>query len=354
MRGRASRASAVALTLLLGAGRASAAEPSAEDRARLPALLRAGSAANKAKKWDECIAAYAEAVRLGKTPETLGNLGLCEEAQGQHDVDAYHHLREALISPGVDRMLDESKRTQYEKAFAHVGARVAEVYVSATPPHAVLLIDGRPIGKSDGRTFILEPGKHKFGAQLEGYADKVESRDLLGGDKSVVDLPLERLPQAAPVAATPAPVAATPAPVAPTHKIEGKQARGIPWCIPSATPSGVLMTLACAGLATTVVSGATAIGLEVHFQSLRNKLIAQGYQANACGKPGSPQGCAEMRDRGEQSMGAVYATVTAGIATGMLAGATALAFAFDRDPSRPSVALTIGPQGGGIGLTGAW
>jgi hypothetical protein len=61
MRGRAWTASAMALGLLLCEGRAGADEPSAEDRARLPSLLRAGADATKANKWDACITALSEA-----------------------------------------------------------------------------------------------------------------------------------------------------------------------------------------------------------------------------------------------------------------------------------------------------
>ena len=51
---------------------------------------------------------------------------------------------------------------------------------------------------------------------------------------------------------------------------------------------------------------------------------------------------------------AMYATITAAVATGVLAGATGIAFMLDRDPKRPSLSLTVGPQGGGIGVVGAW
>jgi hypothetical protein len=144
MRGHAWRASAFTLGLLLGAGSAGADEPSAEDRARLPALLRAGADAAKAKKWDACIAALSEAVRIKETPETLGKLGLCEEADGQHDVDAYHHLSSSLRSPGVDASVEPYRA--YNAALVRVEARVARILVWTSPTDGFIIVDSKPLG----------------------------------------------------------------------------------------------------------------------------------------------------------------------------------------------------------------
>lgn len=335
----------LAAALILAVGPAHAEEPGAAERERLAKLLGDGAKAAQAKRWDACISAYTSAIKIEKTPERLGERGLCEEAQGTHNVDAYNHLDEAVNAPGIDRQIDPYKR--YAEALKRVGKRVVDVFVTANPPHATILVNDQPIGERSGGTLILEPGHYVFTARLEGYTVKPQPRDLPRGDHAEVILNLERLPQTAPVAST-------PAPVAPVRKVEGAPARSIPWCIPSATPRGVLMTLACAGLATTVVSGATAGGLEVHFQSMRASLTKQGYQTDTCGKPGAPKACTDVFDRRAQRNGAVYATITAGVATGVLAVATVFAFALERDRSSPSIALTVSPQGGGIGLAGAW
>lgn len=360
MRARARRASAVALGMLLGTASAHADEPSAEDRARLPALLRAGSDATKAKKWDACIEALSAAAAINDAATTWGDLGLCEEAAGRFP-DAYKHLRQAMAFP-TTAMHSHRPWRGYQEMLTSLTSRVALVIITTFPANARVVIDGRPYGIADGSAIPLSPGTHTFVGRLEGYEDASKTRSMRATDLPSVDLwltPKDKavatpVPQAEPKPTVTPVVPSKPASVAPVRKVEGTTVRSIPWCIPNATPRGALMTLACAGLATTVVSGATAIGLEVHLQSLRNKLIAQGYQLGTCGKPGAPPECAQVRDRGGQRMGAVYATITAAVATGVLGGATALAYALDRDPSRPSIALTVGPQGGGIGFIGAW
>src|SRR6185436_8775163 len=88
---------AVMLGILLGAARSSADEPSADTKARLPALLRAGADAAKAKKWDACIEALSAAAAIDGAATTLGDLGLCEEASG-HFAAASTHLHRALAS----------------------------------------------------------------------------------------------------------------------------------------------------------------------------------------------------------------------------------------------------------------
>jgi hypothetical protein len=346
---RAVRLFAIFAACVLAAEHASAEEPSSADRERLAKLTSDGAKAARAEKWEECIAAYTAAKQIEQTPVRLGELGLCEEAHGERNVDAYHHLHAAVNGPGIDRKRDPYKR--YADALARVGTRVAEVYVSVDPPQAVLLIDGQPIGTSDGRTHILKPGHHDFAAQLEGYKTRTDPRDLIGGQRAEVFLPLEREPTPPVIASTAAP-RPTASPVAPRPSASTRPSVSS-WIL--ARPERIALT-AAAGLAalTALGSGGAAIGLELHFQSMREAVVKQGYQPDTCTKPIAPKACAELRNRSNNADGASYAAITAAVATGVFAGATVLTFVLDRAHPRPSVALTVSPEGGGIGVMGAW
>lgn len=207
---RATSILAILAACVLAGEHARADEPPSIDRERLAKLASDGAKAARAKQWEVCIDAYTGAVQTGavqieETPVRLGELGLCEEAHGQRDVDAYHHLDAALNAPGVDRKVDPYKR--YSVAFERVGKRVAEAYVSVDPPQATLLVNGEPVGKWDGRTLILKPGHYDFAAQLKGYIGKSDARDLVGNQRAEVFLRLEREPAPA---ATASPVAPRP------------------------------------------------------------------------------------------------------------------------------------------------
>jgi hypothetical protein len=322
---RAARCFAIFIALILAGGQARATEPSEADRERLAKLLREGADAAQANKWDACINAYTSAVQIESTPERLGELGLCEEAHGQRDVEGYRHLHAALHSAGVDRTLDPSKLTQYEKGFARVAERVAEVYISATPPSATMFVNGREIGRTDGRTLLLTPGHYTFTAQLKGYKGKPDVRDLLGGDKAVVDLKLEAEHAQLPPASTGGSISA--------------------WLF--ARPERIAL-VAVTGLAalTAASSGGTAIGLEVDRGSYGSK-----FTPSSCfsGNSSRPPECAAAQERAHQADAAVDVMAGALVVSGIGAAITGVLFVVDRpSPHHPSIVPTASKNGGGI------
>lgn len=340
------------VVLLCGPGTAWAGEPTAADRARAAELVQTGTVAAKAKRWEACMRALSDAFAIDAAPTTAGQLGLCEEQAGKL-VDAYDHLHR-VVNAAPSSSKDEPWKT-YKATLARVLERVAVLWVTVHPREARVLLDGRPLGRADGRSFAVEPGAHTITARLDGYEDKVHPVAVRGGDVPHVHLRLT------PKQAGEAPKAPSPA-VASTSTATTRPAPATPppdssvpapfrWCLPGPTPRGVLAPLACAAVVTTVASGATTIALEVDRKSLRDQVSSDACRPTA---PSRPEVCDALAERVRQRNGAFVVTIGAALASGVLAGAARVAFGFEPSPTRPTIAPTAGPNGGGIILVGAW
>lgn len=345
-------------TLVLGAvgvgipSRA-AAEPSSEDSARLPALLKAGADASRAKKWDACIESYSAAVAIEESAATFGELGLCEEAAG-HFARAHPHLKRAVagIAP------EDARRTRYQAALGRVAEQVAIVFVTVTPTDARLVVDGRPLGRGEGRNVAVEPGRHVFSARLEGYEDASKAITVNAREMPHLELPLKPLPKAI-SPASPTPTTATAPTVHTASMAEPRSAPSLPvplrWCAPAWSARGVLGPAACTGVLAALASAATTIGFEVHYTSMQRALIERGFTASTC-TPGQPSAssaeCEDIYGRRQQRNTARDVLIGTGIAAGALIGMTGVAIALE--PLGPRVTANASADGGGIVFLGTW
>lgn len=326
---------------------AAAATPNDADAARYADLLRKGSEAAKAGKWDACATALTEAIEIQDAPTVLGDLGLCEEQAGRFAL-AHKHLLRALEAAPADKQVEPWKRLQ--AALVRVRDRVALLIITTDPPKASIIVDGRPVGRADGQTIAVEPGRHTVAGRLEGYEDDVvQTEDLHAGDFPNIHISLRPKPRAA----LSSPVRHTPSAPSPPEKPSDVSRLFAPaW-----SPRGVLVTLAYAGTAATLVSGATAIGFEAHYQSMRASLDAKGYQGNTCRSgrpPGTPAECEEVDARLQQRFTSVNVLIGSAVTLAALWGAAGLAMYLDRSPLRPTVAATASTNGGGIVILGKW
>lgn len=338
-----------ALSLL---ARSAAGAPNDGDAARHAELLRQGAAAAKAQRWDACIQALTEAVEINNTPAALGGLGLCEEQAGRY-ARAHDHLRRAMEAAPPSAKAEPWKG--YQAALAKVNERVALLIITIQPPSARVIIDGRPIGQGDGQTIAVEPGKHTVVGRLEGYKEKVVvTDDVRAGGTPNIGIVLEPLPRAPAASASAAPTV-RPQPLAPLAGSAPPSASNL--FRPAWSPRGVLVTLAYAGAATALVSGATAIGFEVHYQSMASRLDTSGYQRNTCRKgepPANAADCAEIVARIGQRDISANVLIGSAVAFGALSGAAGLAMYLDRSPLGPKVTATASANGGGIVVLGTW
>ncbi|MFO0586070.1 MAG: hypothetical protein U0441_00955 [Polyangiaceae bacterium] len=141
--------------------------------------------------------ALKEAIRLDGAAKIRGDLGLCEEGAGQL-TEAYADLHYALT-----QVPPETRRTArwlvFQASFERVKAQTVAVVVTLAPYTAYLLVDGRSMGRSDGRVIALRPGKHTFFARETGYQDltRIETLTLGKGtynEPRNLDFSLAKLP----------------------------------------------------------------------------------------------------------------------------------------------------------------
>lgn len=342
------RAWFAAVALLLAAFPARAAEPSDAERARLAPLLKAGAGAAKAKQWAACIEAFTAAAAIDGAAKTWGELGLCEEGAGRFALAHRHLLRAREGAPSEEK--EREPWTRYKAALKRVKDHVAVVFVSADPPNARIILDGRPLGPTDGNDIAVEPGVHTFAARLEGYEDVTDTRPMPAGSYPHVHLPLKRKPQAAP-SATPAATPAKLAPIAPVPVPARTSSSVATWFVPSWSVRGGLLALAYLSATTLAASSVTWLGFEVARADLRS-----GLADNACdpARGSVPVQCDALHERYVQRQTAVHVTTGAAIATGIFGVATGLAIYLDRSPLRPTIAPTASPEGGGFVVIGAW
>lgn len=347
---RAARQGAAAASLLLVCLRiapALAGEPNDGEKARLAELLRAGDAAAKAKQWQACVQAYREALAIEDSPRTAGELGLCEE-QLLRFADAHNHLDRAMDAAPTDPKSEPWSR--YQAGMVRLRTRVGVLFISVSPPDAAVLLDGRPLGRADGRHVAVEPGTHTLAARFGGYEDVTKTIVVTAPSSPQIDLALKPLPKS-PIAPTPkasspaGPPANVPAAPSPADSVPAP----FRWCLPAASPRGVLAPVACAGVAATIAAGATAIALEVDRASMSR-------DPSSCGPdvPSPPPRCASLHERRVQRDTAVDLTIGAGIAAVVLAGAAGIAYGFERGATSPTIAPTANIHGGGIVILGTW
>ncbi len=340
---------AAAVAVVLATAKARAGELHAAEKARVAAFVRAGAAAANARQWSACIQAYSAAAAIDDTPATAGDLGLCEEQAGRF-VDAYNHLRRATDAAPPDPTTEKSAQwKRYETAKARVRKRVVILFITVSPTRAAVVLDGRPLGRVEGRHIAIEPGTHTVAARLDGYMDAVEPpRTWNAGD--IPRVHLELTPKLVP------PASSLPTSVLPRANAGSAAARPVlPGPAPVAwykTPKGWLVPVAVVSAAAFAVSGATALALEVD----RGSLASRAGDSGACGPDAAspPRVCQSLGERFLQRNTAVDVTIGAAIATGILGGAAGLAVGLDRRPGSPAVVPTASVNGGGIFILGSW
>jgi hypothetical protein len=337
--------------LVLGLGvtfaETSAAEPTAADRARMAELLREGDEAAKARDWKGCAEARRAALKIEYAPTVAGDLGLCEE-QASRFAAAYTHLWRALEAAPPDRKGEPWER--YQAAIVRLRERVALLIITADPPETRVLVDGVPIGRGDGQTVAVEPGRHTVAGRLAGHDDVVvKTDDLRAGAIPNVHLALRRRPSGEAVTPAGLPAAGT-APFFPPPEPSAT----FP-CEPSASVRGVLVPAACLGAAVFAASAVTALGFELHMSAMHSALDARGFRPSSCA-PGQPAAgstdCKELDARARQRTDAANVMIGTGIAAAWLGLAAGIVVALD--PRGPRVAATASVDSGGILVQGQW
>lgn len=200
----------LASILVTGAARADDVEQARE-------AFRRGTALAKDAQWGAALAAFERSAKLRPSAGTTYNIGVCERALGQY-VRARQTFVRALDEKKTEIDLPEATVADIRRFVGEIEGLVAAIDVSLSPADASLAVDGAPLETTSvdapsptllagalsagpGRPppasrfrVVLDPGAHVFVVSREGFADAVRMVTVRPGEKTRLDLTVERLP----------------------------------------------------------------------------------------------------------------------------------------------------------------
>jgi hypothetical protein len=150
--------------------------PSTEDQVRR--ILADAVAEYDAGRYPEAQALFRQAHELAPTARTLRGIGMASFEMRQY-VAALRALREALVA--AERPLTDAQRAQVEALIIRATAFVARVRVELDPQGTTLRVDGVPVEIEEDGTFLLDAGRHVFGAEHAGHRPGTLEVQLEGG-----------------------------------------------------------------------------------------------------------------------------------------------------------------------------
>jgi serine/threonine-protein kinase len=157
-------------------------------------------------------------------------------ALGQHSVSA------SLSGHSVVRQTVELTRETRSRAItlslAPVTAPMGVLSVSTTPSGAAVTLDGRPVGSTPARLDV-SAGRHVLRVEQAGYAPLTRELDVKAGQREALELALEPVPVAAPVASR-GPIAFEQVEVKP-RQVEGPENPAFPPVARLARQSGTVV-----------------------------------------------------------------------------------------------------------------
>jgi PEGA domain len=199
----------------------------ADDIEQAREAFRDGSTLAKDAQWGAALAAFEKSSMLHASAGTTFNIAVCERALGQY-VRARRTFQRALDERKSEAELPESSVADIKRFLGEIDGVVGAVDVSLAPADAAVAVDGQPLelvsstaGGAAGPTLlagtlpagpgkappaakfrvVVDPGAHVFVVSREGFADAVKTITVRPGEKTRLDLTVERLPASLAVSA---------------------------------------------------------------------------------------------------------------------------------------------------------
>jgi tetratricopeptide (TPR) repeat protein len=347
------------------------AAPSASAAARADELFKAGMSDVKQQKWSEAEAKFAAAFSLNRSYDVAANLGQTQYRLGKYR-DAAENIAFALRSwPVVGK---REPRELAVKRLAELRKLVATVVIRVSAPGAMVLVDGREIGRAplDGEVFV-EPGARVIEARLVGYEDAKQTIEAVKGGAHEVALTLAQaaastISTSGGTATGAANTAESGAGGAPSGSMKGTQrtpkAQGAE---DGRKASSGVHPLVLGGLVTTGVAVALGITFAVASNAKasdaedQKSALVRSNGDTACTGAGAPLSCVDLQDAIKAKDAFANASSWSFIGAGLLgAGTVIIALTSSRATPKeaPSVSAQVVPvvvsQGAGLMISGAW
>lgn len=172
---------------------------------RFAELVNTGDRARLARRTNEAVKAYNDALDIRHDPAVHGRLGLILLESGDTALAA-----DKLLIAITKGQAPQYLMKQFHEAFTRVRPKVCFVEVIVSEPNAAVLIDGEegPESESTGFHVFVTAGAHTFLAKREGFLDAIKAIDVPGGGELQIKLELKPMPLPPP----PPPAYVAPAP----------------------------------------------------------------------------------------------------------------------------------------------
>lgn len=140
-------------------------------------------------RYAEARTAFRQAHELAPTAKTLRTIGMCSFNLGDY-LDALVNLEAALVEPR--KPLSPAQRSQVEDLVAKSQTHVGRFKLRVSPEDATLWVDDAPATRLGSGELLLEPGRHELRAQAAGYRAGRTTLQVDGGDRTTLEIRLER------------------------------------------------------------------------------------------------------------------------------------------------------------------
>lgn len=197
----------------------------ADDTEQAREAFRQGSSLAKDAQWGAALAAFERSAKLRPSAGTTYNIAVCERALGQY-VRARRTFQRALDERRSETDLPESSVADIKRFLAEIDGLVGAIDIALAPADAAVAVDGQPLENASGKAdavptllagtlpagpgrpppagkfrVVVDPGAHVFVVSREGFADAVKTITVRPGEKTTLDLTVERLPASLTVSA---------------------------------------------------------------------------------------------------------------------------------------------------------
>ncbi len=157
------------------------AGPALVNAESVDALLRKAVQLRKEGKDQEAFKLFEEAVAVERTPRTVAQLGLSEQALGLWAA-AEGHLTEALGSHEGDAWIQKN-RPALERSLKTIRAHLGSVEIWGIPSGADVTLNGKLAGKLPATGLVrVEVGHVTYTVHADGYLDATGAVDVRSGD----------------------------------------------------------------------------------------------------------------------------------------------------------------------------
>jgi len=151
-------------------------------------LDQSGVRAFKEGRFADAIRFFRAAYRKGAPPSEHWNIARCHER-----LDDAERAVSAIDEYLVQRDLPPADRAEAERELRAIASRTSMLTVTAGPPGAVVVLDGRQTVGPTPLTVDVGAGSHSMTIRHDGYAAETRPFEARYGRAVIVSLDLERL-----------------------------------------------------------------------------------------------------------------------------------------------------------------